>query len=127
MFHINAMSGIPVYEQLVNQIETYIATGILPEGSQLPSVRSLSVSLSINPNTVQKAFNDLTGRGVLMSVPGKGSFVSSEAQNAIKEKGNARLYEFKSFVRELRLFGIEKDEIVRLIEDEYSEKEVEDK
>ncbi len=123
MFQINAMSGVPVYEQLVNQVETYIATGILPAGSQLPSVRSLSVSLSINPNTVQKAFNDLTGRGILVSVPGKGSFVSSEAQNAIKEKGNARLYEFKALVRELRLFGIEKNDIIELVEDEYSEKE----
>lgn len=116
------MSGVPVYEQLVEQIEKYIVSGILPAGSQLPSVRNLSVSLSINPNTVQKAFNDLTGRGVLVSVPGKGSFVTQQSQDIIRDKGKIKLYELRSLVRELKLFGIEKETIIEYIEREYNEK-----
>ncbi|MBE6563002.1 MAG: GntR family transcriptional regulator [Ruminococcaceae bacterium] len=120
MFSVNAMSGVPVYEQLVNQVETYIAMGILEAGSQLPSVRSLSVALSVNPNTVQKAFSDLIQRGIVTAVPGKGNFVSEDALSAIREKGKKRLAGLSSLVRELRLFGIEKEELIKVIEKEYS-------
>lgn len=119
MFSVNAMSGVPVYEQLVNQVETYIATGILEAGSQLPSVRSLSVTLSVNPNTVQKAFSDLIQRGIVTAVPGKGNFVSEDALSSIREKGKRRLSELSSLVRELRLFGIEKEDILTVIEKEF--------
>ncbi len=120
MFSVNAMSGVPVYEQLVNQVETYIATGVLEAGSQLPSVRSLSVTLSVNPNTVQKAFSDLIQRGIVTAVPGKGNFVSEDALSAIKEKGKRRLAQFSSLVRELRLFGIEKEELLMILENEFN-------
>lgn len=119
MFTINAMSAVPVYEQLVGQVETYVASGILPAGSQLPSVRSLSVSLAINPNTVQKAFSDLIQRGIVTAVPGKGNFVSDNAASAIKEKGVRKLRDFSSLVKELRLYGIEKDELMSIVNNEF--------
>ena len=53
------MSRTPIYEQLVDQFEKFILTGALLPGSQIPSVRSLSIQLSINPNTVQKAYSEL--------------------------------------------------------------------
>ena len=59
MFEINAMSRSPVYEQLIEQVERYILLGLLREGDQLPSVRALSGELSINPNTIQKAYGEL--------------------------------------------------------------------
>ncbi len=120
MFSVNAMSGVPVYEQLIDQVETYIATGILEAGSQLPSVRNLSVALSVNPNTVQKAFSDLIQRGIVTAVPGKGNFVSENALSAIRKKGKRRLTEFASLVRELRLFGVGKEEMFGVIEKEFS-------
>lgn len=119
MFSINAMSGVPVYEQLVDQVETYVASGILSAGSRLPSVRSLSVTLSVNPNTVQKAFSDLVQRGIVTAVPGKGNFVSENALSAVQKKGRKKLSRLCALVRELRLFGVEKEELIGIIEKEY--------
>ena len=62
MFVIDVMSRVPVYEQLINQVEEQILTGLLNSGDKMPSVRSLSVSLSINPNTIQKAYTELDRR-----------------------------------------------------------------
>ncbi len=59
MFVIDVMSRVPVYEQIINQVEEQILTGLLNSGDKMPSVRSLSVSLSINPNTIQKAYTEL--------------------------------------------------------------------
>ena len=62
MFVVDVMSRVPVYEQIIKQVEEQVLTGILKEGDKLPSVRSLSVKLSINPNTIQKAYTELDRR-----------------------------------------------------------------
>ena len=72
MLYIDVMSRTPVYEQIITQIEKLIGAGIMKEGEQLPSVRSLSIQLSVNPNTIQKAYGELDAKGIIGSVPGKG-------------------------------------------------------
>ena len=62
---IDSMSRQPVYEQIVDQVEQMILSGLMRPGEQLPSVRSLSLELSINPNTIQKAYAELDGRGII--------------------------------------------------------------
>ena len=69
----------PIYEQVTEKIAELISRGALPPESQLPSVRSLAMDLSINPNTIQRAYQELERRGYIYSVPGKGSFVSGKA------------------------------------------------
>ena len=69
MFTIDVMSRVPVYEQLIKQVEDQVLKGIMKEGDKMPSVRSLSMELSTNPNTIQKAFMELDRRGILVSVP----------------------------------------------------------
>ena len=59
MFHIDPLSRKPVYEQIIDQMERFVLTGLMKPGTQLPSVRSLSMELSINPNTIQKAYSEL--------------------------------------------------------------------
>ena len=66
----------PIYEQIVEKLSELMVCGVLPEDSPLPSVRSLAAELSINPNTVQRAYVELERRGCIYSVKGKGSFVS---------------------------------------------------
>lgn len=66
----------PIYEQIVDRMETMILRGVWETGSQLPSVRSLAMELSINPNTIQRAYGELERQGYIYSVKGKGSFVS---------------------------------------------------
>lgn len=121
MFEINGMSSTPVYEQLIEQIEKYIASGILKASDQLPSVRNLSITLSLNPNTVQKAIGDLTNRGIICGVPGKGIFVTESALDIIKMKGRHKLGEFSSLVKELALAGVSREEVLAIIEKEYGE------
>ncbi|MBR0373651.1 MAG: GntR family transcriptional regulator [Mogibacterium sp.] len=77
MFQLDMKSGKSVYEQIMDSIKELIVTGVLPEGSRLPSVRELSRQLTINPNTVQKAFRALESDGYIYTVTGKGSFVSA--------------------------------------------------
>ena len=76
MFQIDNMSRTPVYEQIITQVEKFILGRLLSAGDQLPSVRSLSVELSVNPNTIQKAYGELDVRGIVTTVPGRGCFVS---------------------------------------------------
>ena len=101
MFVIDVMSRVPVYEQLINQVEEQILTGLLNSGDKMPSVRSLSVSLSINPNTIQKAYTELDRRKLIVTVPGKGSFVSSEALNILGASSREKMPEFKQAIKEL--------------------------
>lgn len=81
---IDKQSKIPVYEQLVEAFEKEIVLGIREADSMIPSVRSLSVELGINPNTVQKAYLELERRNITYSVPGVGRFVSKEGAAILK-------------------------------------------
>ena len=76
MFILDLKSRVPIYEQLKNKMTELIMAGILEQDSQLPSVRSLAKDLGVNPNTIQKAYNDLEKDGIIYSIAGRGSFVS---------------------------------------------------
>lgn len=84
MLGIDKQGKIPVYEQLVEAFEKEIVLGIREADSMIPSVRSLSVELGINPNTVQKAYLELERRNITYSVPGVGRFVSKEGAAILK-------------------------------------------
>ena len=78
MLQLDRRDPRPVYEQVVDGIERLIARGALEADSQLPSVRQMAIDLSVNPNTVQKAYSELLSRGVIYSVRGRGNFVAGE-------------------------------------------------
>ena len=78
----------PIYEQVAEKIAELIIRGVLPPESQLPSVRSLAMDLSINPNTIQRAYQELERKGYTYSVPGKGSFVSQKTEYLEEQRGN---------------------------------------
>lgn len=122
MYQIDVMSRKPVYEQLVDQVERFILRGVLKEDQQMQSVRSLSMELAVNPNTVQKAYTELDRRGIVYSVPGKGCFVSGNAKNSIGIRKRGELGKFTESVRELALAGIEKEEILSCVEQAYEGK-----
>jgi GntR family transcriptional regulator len=122
MFEINAMSRSPVYEQLIEQVERYILLGLLREGDQLPSVRALSGDLSINPNTIQKAYGELDAKGILCSVPGRGCFVAEGALACIRGRRLGEQGAFRRLVRELKAAGITAEELTAALAEEYHEK-----
>ena len=75
-FRLDLRSGVPVYRQIIDQVVGGIAAGALGVGDQLPTVRQLAVDLSINPNTVIRAYRELEIRGVLETQQGTGTFVA---------------------------------------------------
>jgi GntR family transcriptional regulator len=83
---VQADSRVPVYEQVVSQVTYAIASGQLPVGSMIPSVRDLAVQLRINPNTVARAYEKLEGSGVLVARRGLGMEVTPEAPALCKDR-----------------------------------------
>ena len=77
-FRLDLHSGVPVYRQIIDQVLGGIAAGTLPPGHQLPTVRQVAVDLSINPNTVVRAYRELEIRGVLETQQGTGTFISQQ-------------------------------------------------
>ncbi len=124
MFVVDVMSRVPVYEQIIKQVEEQVLTGILKEGDKLPSVRSLSVKLSINPNTIQKAYTELDRRQLIITVPGKGSFISEKAIEVVGANSREKMTELNKIIRELALAGVTKEEIINNIEKVFNNTEV---
>ena len=76
----------PIYEQIVDRFQMLILNGGLEPDEQLPSVRSLAVELSINANTIQRAYSELERRGLIYSIKGRGNFVSSQKEVVIEQQ-----------------------------------------
>ena len=77
-FRLDIQSGVPVYRQIIDQVTGGMAAGALKPGDQLPTVRQLAVNLTINPNTVVRAYRELEIRGVLETQQGTGTFISQQ-------------------------------------------------
>lgn len=91
MIGIDLQNRKPIYEQIVERFQTMIASGILEPDSQMPSVRSLAMELSINPNTIQKAYSLLEQEGYIYPVKGRGNFVAGNA--GLKEKKQESVFQ----------------------------------
>ena len=75
MVHLDYRDARPIYAQIADGFRDQIRSGVLGDGERLPSVRELAMELTINPNTIQRAYRELEVQGWIASVPGKGSFV----------------------------------------------------
>ena len=114
MISLNYRDSRPIYEQIKDGLRKLIVTSALAVDDKLPSVRALATQLSINPNTIQRAYNELESEGYIYSVPGKGSFCAqfSPQSDPRREELLARLEET---VRELRWLGVSEEEILEKI------------
>lgn len=115
MFQIDVMSRTPVYEQIVSQVEQFVLTGLLKEGDQVPSVRSLSIQLSINPNTIQKAYTELDRRNIIFSVPGKGCYIKPNALACLSMHKRSQLSTLEDLMYELVIAGVTEDELIACV------------
>lgn len=117
MIQLNLRDSRPIYEQIKDSFTKLILCGGLKADEKLPSVRSLAMDLSINPNTIQKAYNDLETDGYIYSVPGKGSFV-----NKLNGKDKQHIADLKKkvieLIEELRTMGVSENELEELIREE---------
>lgn len=110
----------PIYEQVAEKIEALILNGILEPDSKLPSVRSLAMDLSINPNTIQRAYSELEREGFVYSVKGRGNFVKMNENLIIKEQEKLMI-KFKEHVKELKARGVLKEQVISCVEEVYEE------
>jgi GntR family transcriptional regulator len=85
-FRLDAHSGVPVYRQLIDQVQAAIASGALSIGVQLPTVRQVAVDLAINPNTVSRAYREMEIRGLLDTEQGTGTFISDRKVEYSKDE-----------------------------------------
>lgn len=119
MLSIDKISRTPIYEQIIEQFEEFVMTGVFAEEAQVPSVRTLSQRLSVNPNTLQKAYAELERRGVCASSPGNGRFVAKGAVAMIRARGAERMGELRELTAQLAAMGVDKALLIRAIEEEY--------
>ena len=117
MFQLDTKSPHSIYEQVVSQSKELILTGVLARDDRMPSVRELSRSLRINPNTVQKSFRQLEQEGYVYTVPGKGTFVAGrEAIRYDQERADRALAQIREGCRELLLLGLTPDQVREEVE-----------
>lgn len=113
---VDPRSGVPIYLQVIEQVKRSVALGILQAGEQLPTVKQLALDLTINPNTVAKAYKELERDGVIETAAGKGSFVrtNGSANSAKSAASDVARDVFEAAVREAKSIGLSADEIRNL-------------
>jgi GntR family transcriptional regulator len=90
-FRLDSHSGVPVYRQLIDQVQSAVATGSLRAGDQLPTIRLVAVELAINPNTVTRAYREMEIRGLVDSQQGMGTFIADRQVTSSKKEQNRQL------------------------------------
>ena len=116
MLHLDYRDIRPIYAQITDGICNQISAGVLQKGDKLPSVRELAVELSINPNTIQRAYNELEGEGYIYSVPGKGSFAAGNT-GADESRRQELLEKLRELAAELKYLGVTGEELAALVSD----------
>ena len=117
--HLDYRDGRPIYIQIVDDLRQQIALGVLPPGEKLPSVRDLAAQLSINPNTIQRAYRQLEMEGWIATVPGKGCFVCSIPTGDPKQELRL-LKQFDEAAAKLLLLGYTAGELQKRLEDNHA-------
>ena len=118
MVHLDYRDARPIYLQIVDGYRAQISAGVLQAGEKLPSVRELAGELSINPNTIQRAYRQLEALGWITTVPGKGCFVSGLPEYALEEQKEL-LHAFDEAAAALLQRGLTRQELAdRLMKEE---------
>lgn len=113
---ISNHSGIPIYEQIENQIKEMILTGKLKQGESLPSIRQLARDLRISVITTSRAYSELEQEGFISTMQGKGCFVMPQKSEMIQEQYLRRIEKHLSdAIRDCRFAGIENDELMEML------------
>ena len=124
LFQITATSGVPIYHQLITQIKTLIATGRLPTGTFLPSIRQVGKELEVNPMTVSKAYAILEREGVLENVRGQGMMVADAVRPAKKDhkdrKGQIRPI-LEQLIANAKQLSLKREDVMTMLENLWKE------
>lgn len=118
---INFDPNIPIYKQIVDLIKRRLVSGVLKPGDKLPSVREMSAELQVNPNTLQRAYQELERSGITYTQRGMGTFVKEDMDMIKLLKGEMAKEIIENFVRGMKDLGFTTDEIVKIVEEKIGE------
>ena len=120
MFNINTTSDKPIYEQIIDNIKELSLKDILKSDDKLPSVRQMASMLSVNPNTVSKAYQELERQKIIHTIRGRGTFISSPTEYPIDNERTIKAIEsLRDICVELGHLGFDKEKINGEIEKIY--------
>ena len=121
-FRLDAHSGVPVYRQLIDQVQAGIAAGVLSVGDQLPTVRQVAVDLVINPNTVLRAYREMEIRGMLDTQQGSGTFIADKKIEYSKVERERQLGQLVGeFVSRAGAAGFKVEQLIEVLNELASE------
>jgi GntR family transcriptional regulator len=115
MFELDTRSRKPIYEQLVDKLKELIINEVIKPDEQLPSVRTLAQQITVNPNTIQKAYRELENQGFIYSQKGKGSFVNPSSHSKSSEKVIEVMAELERLILEAFYLGVTTEELMMLV------------
>ena len=123
-FRLDSHSGVPVYRQLIDQVQAAVAAGVLTAGDQLPTVRQVAVDLVINPNTVLRAYREMEIRGTLETQQGSGTFIADRKIEYSKGERERQLGQLVGeFVSRAGAAGFTVEQLVKALHDLSSQSE----
>jgi GntR family transcriptional regulator len=114
---ISTADGLPIYQQIFNQVRYLVASGHWQAGEELPPIRVLAEQLTVNPNTVARAYLELERAGVVTKQPGSGTYVSKANRGGLtqREKNKILVRRVDSLLVEARHLGVELNEVLKLV------------
>lgn len=124
MLLVNPRSKQPIYEQLVEQLRRQLCLGVVKAGQAMPSVRQLATELGINPNTIQKAYRRMEAEGMIVTVPGKGSFISDNLADMLGRQREEQLQRVRQQLVACRDMGLDRETIDNLADEVYKEGDI---
>ncbi|WP_024833269.1 GntR family transcriptional regulator [Ruminiclostridium josui] len=123
MIQLDFKDPRPIYEQIKDKIKELVITGAVKTDDKIPSVRELAQTLTINPNTIQKAYKDLETEGIIYSVKGKGNFIAPLDKSSIEPRRKELLISIQKTVEELIFLHTPLQAVIDVIQNTYGKKE----
>jgi len=115
-FTLDPVNGVPIYRQIIQQIEYAILSGRMKAGDRLPTIRALAVELKTNPNTIARAYNEMEIKGILVTQVGSGTYISDKKPVLDDDRLNRKIREVLGrFIQEMQDLGVDKRELTRMI------------
>jgi GntR family transcriptional regulator len=115
LFRLDTSTGVPFYRQIIDQVLLAVADGRLKPGTQLPTVRQLAVDLSVNLNTVAKAYREMEIRGIVQTQQGTGTFIAARSGAKSREKRKALQDLLDRLLANAEALGVPMDDVVEAL------------
>ncbi len=115
----NLDSDRPIFLQIIEHMEYDIVSGALPPGAKVPSVRELAADAAVNPNTMQRALSEMERRGLMHTERTSGRYVTDDENEIASLKKNIASVGVDGFIAQMKRLGLGRDEVLKMIKDNY--------